>query len=588
MKKIRALVIAPYAGLRETVNAVSDRYRSQMDLTVVLGDLENGVVQARKAAEAGYDVIISRGGTAELISQNISLPVVNIEISGYDYMRSIRLAGNISGPKALVGFSYITENANNVNTLLQTNVEINTVRSPEEIGPLLTRLTAQGCELVIGDVATCRTAGELGIPSLLLQSGEESVKGALDNAIKLVRTYSEKLEQLELLKQVLARSREQAVVLDSVGNVVYHSVELARFALTVEDLEHMFENAEDAPDQEVLLLRESGTLRINCRHLSNGLRVFYLRWIQSEYRKQNKGITVFNFKVRPAVNEFSKKNSIYDQNTSNIAQSFCGCQDSVLITGDFGVGKSDMALAIHRNSPRWMLPFIQIDCAAVKAQSSMAWLKDISGELAKGASICLNNLDSLDRKGQSLVLETVRELPERRWRFLATGSSEIRMMARDGSFDKNLLQFFSELCLHIPNLKESHKDLERIVGLDIIDANTRLGKQITGVEPEGLALIKAHTWHQNFAELRQAVYQMVLLTGGTYITEATVRETLEGRGVGKITGISLQGSLEEIELKIIRQVLEEEDGVLSRAAERLNVGRSTLWRKLRNADKQEE
>jgi transcriptional regulator len=46
--------------------------------------------------------------------------------------------------------------------------------------------------------------------------------------------------------------------------------------------------------------------------------------------------------------------------------------------------------------------------------------------------------------------------------------------------------------------------------------------------------------------------------------------------------------LEEIELRIIRQVLEEENGVISRAAERLNVGRSTLWRKLRDADKQQE
>ena len=48
--------------------------------------------------------------------------------------------------------------------------------------------------------------------------------------------------------------------------------------------------------------------------------------------------------------------------------------------------------------------------------------------------------------------------------------------------------------LHIPNLKESHKDLERIVGLDIIDANARLGKQIAGVEPEGMEMIKNHTW----------------------------------------------------------------------------------------------
>ncbi len=585
MKKVRALVIAPYVGLRETVNAISGLYRSQLDVSVVLGDLESGVAQAQKAEEDGFDVIISRGGTAELISQNVSLPVVNIEISGYDYMRAIRLADNISGPKALVGFSYITENASNVNMLLQTDMEINTVRSLEEISHMLTRLTAQGCELIIGDVSTCRIAEELGIPSLLLQSGEESVRGAMENAIKLVRAYSGKLEQLDLLKQALSQGNEHIVVMDSVGNILFHSAELERFSLSTGDLESLFEDMGDCPDREIVLLREGGTLRISRQCLTQGRKAYYLHWIQAERRQQNKGITVMNFKVRPAVNEFSKKSSIYDEKTSHIARS---CQNSVLITGDFGVGKSDMALAIHRNSSRWMVPFIQIDCAIARAQNSAEWLRDISAELEKGACICFENVDSLDKKGQTQIFEVLQDMSGKKCRFMATASSEIRMMAREGSFDKRLLQILGELSLHIPNLRESHKDLERIVGLDIIDANARLGKQIVGIEPEGMERIKSHTWQQNFAELRQALYQMVLLTNGTYITEETVRETLASREVSKSSGISLQGSLEEIELRIIRQILEEENGVVSRVAERLNVGRSTLWRKLRDAEKQPE
>ena len=588
MEKVRALVIAPYAGLRETVNAISGLYRSRLEVSVVLGDLESGVMQAKKAEEEGFDVIISRGGTAELISQNSSLPVVNIEISGYDYMRSIRLAGNIPGPKALVGFSYITENASSVNTLLQMDVEINTIRSLEEISHVLTRLTSQGCELIIGDVSTCRIAEELGIPSLLLQSGEESVRSALENAIKLVRAYSGKLEQLDLIKPALSQGNEHIVVMDSVGNILFHSVDLVRFSLLAGDLERLFENTEDGSDREIVLLREGGTLRISRQDLPQGRRAYYLHWMQSERRQQNKGISVLNFKVKPAVNEFSKKNSIYDEKTSRIARSFCGCQDSVLITGDFGVGKSDMALAIHRNSSRWMVPYIQIDCAIAKAQSSAEWLKDVSEKLERGACICFENVDSFDKRGQTQILEVLQNLSGKKCRFMATASSEIRVMTREGSFDRRLLQMLGELSLHIPNLKESHKDLERIVGLDIIDANARLGKQIAGVEPEGMEMIKGHTWQQNFAELRQALYQMVLLTNGTYITAETVRETLASREVSKTSGISLQGSLEEIELRIIRQVLEEENGVISRVAERLNVGRSTLWRKLRDAEKQPE
>lgn len=583
VKKIRALVVAPYAGLRETVNAISAMYRDVMDITVVLGNLEIGAQQAQSAAAEGYDVIISRGGTAELIGKKVDLPVVNIGISGYDYMRSIRMAENISGRKALVGFSYITEDANIVKALLQTDVEINTVRSLAEIKPLLTRLTTHGCELVIGDVATCRTADELGIRSLLLQSGEESVRGALDSAIKIVHSYSGKLEQLELLKRVISMSREQVVVLDRNGAVHYSSVDPAKFALSPGDLEQMFENREAGSDREVVLPRQSGTLLIRCSCMGNGLRAFYLRWIQDERRQQSKGVTVTNFKAKPAVNDFLRKNSIYDKKTCQIAQYFCTSRSNVLITGDFGVGKADMAAAIHRNSDCWQRPLIQIDFGAAKVQPSMNWLKNCAADMAQGGTLCLDNVDLLDKKGQAMVLETLCELPKKDWRFIATAAPCIRMMAREGGFDRELLQLFSELSLYIPNLRESHKDLERVVGLYIIEANARLGKQIAGVEPQGLEKIKQHTWMQNFSELNQAIYQMVLVTTGTFISEQTVQDTLESRTVDQTAGISLQGTLEEIELRIIRQVLEEENGVLSRTAERLNVGRSTLWRKLRDA-----
>ena len=184
MKKIRVMVIAPYEGLKESVMAVAPAYKDRLDITVTLGDLSRGTLVARDAEKKGYDVIISRGGTAEMIGKSVSIPVINIDISGYDYMRAIKLAENIHGPKAFVGFSYITERARSVNNLLQTDVDIFTIYSQEEIAPLLKKLTGRGYELIIGDVATCREAKELDINNLLLISGEESIIDCLDRCLQ--------------------------------------------------------------------------------------------------------------------------------------------------------------------------------------------------------------------------------------------------------------------------------------------------------------------------------------------------------------------------------------------------------------------
>ena len=96
-KKTKVLLIAPYEGLKEAVLGVLPQYQDKLELTMSLGDLTSGVQQAQTAQTQGYDVIISRGGTAELIARNVPLPVINIEISGYDYLRAIKLAEGVRG-----------------------------------------------------------------------------------------------------------------------------------------------------------------------------------------------------------------------------------------------------------------------------------------------------------------------------------------------------------------------------------------------------------------------------------------------------------------------------------------------------------
>ena len=278
-KKTKVLLIAPYEGLKEAVLGVLPQYQDKLELTMSLGDLTSGVQQAQTAQTQGYDVIISRGGTAELIARNVPLPVINIEISGYDYLRAIKLAENIRGRKAFVGFPYITARARSVNELLCTNVDIFTIHTAEEIAPLLKKLASEGYELIIGDVATCREAEELDISNLLLTSGEESLANAFDRAVALSEAFRRSTEQARLLQAIMQQAGERVVVLDAGGSIAYQTVELGSYALGVTDLEEFSHEAAAGREREVIVPRDEADLCVRVRQLElagePGSRAFY-------------------------------------------------------------------------------------------------------------------------------------------------------------------------------------------------------------------------------------------------------------------------------------------------------------------------
>ena len=92
MKKASVLAIAPYDSLKETLQAVSLSFSKSADIDVFVGDLEQGLHYLHQFPASKYDVIISRGGTAKLLQKTASVPIVEVETSAYDMLRTITAA----------------------------------------------------------------------------------------------------------------------------------------------------------------------------------------------------------------------------------------------------------------------------------------------------------------------------------------------------------------------------------------------------------------------------------------------------------------------------------------------------------------
>ena len=141
--KIRILGIAPYDGMRTAMERAAEAY-PQIQLDAYTGDMDAGVSIVQRMPSNTYNCVISRGGTAALIRKVTDLPVVDINISVYDVLRTMKLAQNYTSLYAIVGFPSITEPAHTLCSLLGYDLDILTVHSADEVTNTLQRLQEGG------------------------------------------------------------------------------------------------------------------------------------------------------------------------------------------------------------------------------------------------------------------------------------------------------------------------------------------------------------------------------------------------------------------------------------------------------------
>ena len=221
---IRILGIAPYEGMKSIMQKLA-RERQDIDLTVYVGDLHKGAEIARKNFHEDFDIIISRGGTAELIGDITQLPVIEISLSVYDILRAIKMAENFASRYAIVGFPSITGSARLLCDLLQYKVEICTIHSEQEVKEALLALKKKGYRMVLCDMIANTTAKRLGLNAILITSGNESISNAFDQAVKLCRHHSLLREENRFLQDVIKECGHETVIFRENGEIFYSTLD---------------------------------------------------------------------------------------------------------------------------------------------------------------------------------------------------------------------------------------------------------------------------------------------------------------------------------------------------------------------------
>lgn len=291
---------------------------------------------------------------------------------------------------------------------------------------------------------------------------------------------------------------------------------------------------------------------------------------------------------------------------------------TVLITGESGTGKELVAEALHEESARKSMPFIKFDCTAIPENLIESELfghkrgaftgadRNRQGRImqADGGTLFLDEIGDISPMMQ---LRLLRFLQEKTFypvgednpvtvdvRVLAATNADLKARVRTGQFREDLYYRLRVVDIPVPPLRERGADLETLALLFSERFNSRLGKPISGLSDQALSLLHAYSWPGNVRELEHVIERACVLCGGESITVGDLPEEIRS---GEQSSLATRGGTaamtrpalpEEGEEERIRRVLQQTDGNKAKAARVLGMDRSTLYRKMKALNMEDE
>lgn len=291
----------------------------------------------------------------------------------------------------------------------------------------------------------------------------------------------------------------------------------------------------------------------------------------------------------------------------HLATNAAAARASVLIYGESGTGKNLLARAIHNLSPQRFGPFIVFACTSIPGELTLPELLGVDEsyarqhsagrpgkcELADGGTLYIKDIESLSLEGQSVILNMlelgiIQRLGSRRpievnVRVVASTCDNLEQRLRQGVFLPELYYRLTPFQLQLPPIRKRMDDLPLLAD-NILERLRRYNNRQVSLAPETYPALKRYAWPGNVRELEAVLEQASIHceAGGVIRPENLPAHVLTPDSQHTMT-LPI-GSLQQIEQHAIRQAARVCRGNLTQMARMLGIGRTTLWRRLKQMD----
>lgn len=298
--------------------------------------------------------------------------------------------------------------------------------------------------------------------------------------------------------------------------------------------------------------------------------------------------------------EFSSGNAGM-QRMLEIAWRVASTNTTVLILGENGTGKTELAKAIHRRSGRREMPFITVNCPCLQTQLLESELfghvkgaftgavSDATGKVAaaEGGTLFLDEIGELPLEIQPKLLRLLQDREYERVgdsrarktdiRVIAATNRDLKAEVKAGRFREDLYYRLNVISVEVLPLRHRPEDITPAAERFLASIGRTLRRSFRGFSPLAREAIAAFTWPGNLRELRNAVERAAILCDNEVLDLADFSDLTPQRD-GILPQVGDFVSIEELEEAHIREVLARA-ATYDHAARILGIDKSTLYRK---------
>jgi two-component system, NtrC family, response regulator AtoC len=285
-----------------------------------------------------------------------------------------------------------------------------------------------------------------------------------------------------------------------------------------------------------------------------------------------------------------------------VAEKLADTSTTVLVTGESGTGKDQLARWIHQRGPRRDAPLLKIDCASLPAELVESELFGhergaFTGavarklgrlELAQEGTIVLDEVAALAPGMQAKLLRVLEERTFERLGGNETLRMEARLMAltntdmakavETGRFRNDLFFRLNVLAIYVPPLRERPADIVPLASHFLKRLAPVHGRPEASFDSDSLAMLQAYAWPGNVRELKNSVEHALVFGEKPLLSPNDFPDIVRTAGSKRgLTG--MLRSLEDLEREAIKLTLEATHYKIGQAADMLGITRKTLLEK---------
>ncbi|WP_067936913.1 sigma 54-interacting transcriptional regulator [Alicyclobacillus kakegawensis] len=639
MSKI--VIIAPSKEFADCVKAVVgvDRFKIYAPEDDRDFSFQETIPIAKHEESIGAEVIVTRGGQATLLKQIVGIPVVEVKMSVLDILRTVHSLKSIYRRIGLVGVENIICDYRELGSYI--DIQIYPVFSYEhDLDRQIRKAIEDHVDFIVGDGMSVDYAKQFGLPGMKLMPSQTNVQEAIDLAENLVRARLQERIKNEQFRKVLETSQEGILVISKESRVLLANSKAAHL-LNRDEAQIVHSPLARVLEHETELLRLIDRKQVFCGEIVK-LSNFVLSVSQQKITvgddligwvvtfQDITQIQKMEHNIRRKLNKsgFLAKRSLTDviaisPNMKNVVEKikqFSATDSTVLILGETGTGKELVAQSIHNQSNRKNRPFVPVNCGALPANLLESELfgyepgaftganrngKAGLFELAHTGTIFLDEIGEIPPQLQSRLLRVIQEREVMRVggnsiipvdvRIIAATHRDLKSDIESGRFRADLFYRLNILRIFLPPLRDRTADIPALVDTLLDKICRRYQCQKPRLPDSLIHRFMKYFWPGNIRELENLLERIVVLLN-TSIPHADVfREIMEELDANDGTSPStpantetqddlLEGTLEDIERRVILKRLDQCGGNRELVAKNLGISRSTLWRKLKSHD----